>query len=246
MRAVKQGDGKLIEYEVFDGRVRESQLCDLKDNPDELLVQHHDATVVALTGRKPAPFQINLAGDPRHTAKLTEMRALLLAEMRRHDDPFRLRNQPHDNLPTPPEPSAPAPKSGKAKKNCAGRKIHRAPPRNASTFASQQALSFRDEYPPLVMTRARTNANRWVRTAMILPALVIEKEACRLRPSPVNPTMACHARQASLTMTDQGNGSSPTSTQRPNIDPALAMTGRVKLVVMRPRFFQFYADPNLK
>ncbi len=116
MRAVKQGDGKLIEYEVFDGRVRESQLCDLKDNPDELLVQHHDATVVALTGRKPAPFQINLAGDPRHTAKLTEMRALLLAEMRRHDDPFRLWNQPHDNLPTPPEPSAPAPKSGKAKK----------------------------------------------------------------------------------------------------------------------------------
>jgi hypothetical protein len=29
------------------------------------------------------------------------MEALLLAEMRRHDDPFRLWNQPADGLPTP-------------------------------------------------------------------------------------------------------------------------------------------------
>ena len=116
MRAVKQGDWKLIEYEVFDGRIRESQLFNLKDNPDELLVQHHDPAVVALTRRKPAPNQVNLASDPRHAAKLAEMRARLLTEMRRHDDPFRFWNQPRDNLPTPPEPVAPAPKSGKAKK----------------------------------------------------------------------------------------------------------------------------------
>jgi hypothetical protein len=52
---------------------------------------------------KPAPHQFNLATDPKHAAKLAEMQALLLAEMRRLDDPWRLWNQPADGLTPPPE-----------------------------------------------------------------------------------------------------------------------------------------------
>ena len=44
---------------------------------------------------------MNLAGNPKYAAKLKQMAALLLAEMRRHDDPYRLWNQPDDGLPTP-------------------------------------------------------------------------------------------------------------------------------------------------
>ena len=55
--------------------------------------------VKAMTGAKPAPDQTNLAEDPRFKSKLAEMEALLLAEMRRLDDPYRLWNQPDDGLP---------------------------------------------------------------------------------------------------------------------------------------------------
>lgn len=101
MRSVKQGDWKLIQYDVMNGGVRETQLFNLKDNPEELLIEHHDAKVAALTAHTPAGHQVNLAGDPRHAVKLAEMQALLLAEMRRLDDPWRLWNQPADGL-TPP------------------------------------------------------------------------------------------------------------------------------------------------
>lgn len=111
IRAVRQGDWKLIQYDVHGGRVRETQLFNLRDNPEELLAQHRAPEVIALTGHTPSVEQVNLAGDPRHAAKLREMQALLLAEMRRHDDPFRLWDQPGDNLPVPPEPkTAPLPR----------------------------------------------------------------------------------------------------------------------------------------
>ncbi len=100
MRCVKRGDWKLIEYE--SPGTRETQLFNLKDNPHEFLAGHHDPKVAALTGAPPAKHQVNLAGDPRHAAKLAEMRALLLAEMRRLGDPWRLSNQPDDGL-TPPQ-----------------------------------------------------------------------------------------------------------------------------------------------
>jgi hypothetical protein len=77
--------------------VNETQLFNLAENPDELLPEHG----------KP-----NLAIDPKHADKLKEMEALLLAEMRRLDDPFRFSNQPSDDLPTPPTPA----KKGKGKK----------------------------------------------------------------------------------------------------------------------------------
>jgi arylsulfatase A-like enzyme len=111
MRCVKMGDWKLIKYDGNNGTVHETQLFNLAENPDELLKEHHDPAVVALTGAAPARHQVNLAGDPRHADKLAEMEALLLSEMRRLHDPWRLWNQPNDGLPPPPE----MPPRGKAK-----------------------------------------------------------------------------------------------------------------------------------
>ena len=114
MRAVKQGDWKLIKYDVMNGSVRETQLFNLKDNPDEFLVEHHDPNVATLTGVTPLKHQVNLAADPKYAEKLAEMEALLLAEMRRLHDPWRLWDQPADGL-TPPSEGPPA-GQGKSKK----------------------------------------------------------------------------------------------------------------------------------
>ena len=61
MRSVKKGDWKLIKYDVLDGKVRETQLFNLAENPDELLEQHHDPAVIALTGQTPG----ERPGQPR-------------------------------------------------------------------------------------------------------------------------------------------------------------------------------------
>jgi arylsulfatase A-like enzyme/rhamnogalacturonyl hydrolase YesR len=107
MRCVKKGDWKLIQYDGNNGAVHETQLFNLAENPDELLQEHHDPAVIALTGVTPAIHQVNLAGDPRYAAKLAEMEALLLSEMRRRHDPYRLWNQPNDGLTPPPEITRP-------------------------------------------------------------------------------------------------------------------------------------------
>jgi arylsulfatase A-like enzyme len=114
MRSVKQGDWKLIQYDVMNGGVRETQLFNLKENPNEYLKEHHDPAIVALTGVKPETHQLNLAANPKHAAKLSEMQALLLAEMRRLDDPWRLWNQPAEGITPPPE--GPPGRQGQAKK----------------------------------------------------------------------------------------------------------------------------------
>lgn len=106
IRCVRRGDWKLIEYDGDNGAARHTLLFNLKDNPDELLAEHHAPKIVALTGNKPKKHQVNLANDPRYADKLKEMRALLLEEMRRHHDPWRLWNQPDDGL-TPPPPTPP-------------------------------------------------------------------------------------------------------------------------------------------
>ncbi|MGV3485037.1 MAG: sulfatase-like hydrolase/transferase [Planctomycetaceae bacterium] len=116
MRSVKKGDWKLIKYDVLDGKVRQTQLFNLKQNPNEFLIEHHDPKVIALTGIKPEPHQVNLADDPRYADKLQEMEALLLAEMRRLDDPWRLWNQPSDGLTAPPANPPSGVKKGRAKK----------------------------------------------------------------------------------------------------------------------------------
>lgn len=102
MRSVKQGDWKLIEYESSKSGVRQIQLFNLKENPHEFIAEHHDPKVTTFTRETPTKNQTNLANDPQHAAKLAEMRALLLAEMRRLNDPWRFSHQPDDGL-TPPQ-----------------------------------------------------------------------------------------------------------------------------------------------
>ncbi|MFV1964252.1 MAG: sulfatase-like hydrolase/transferase [Pirellulaceae bacterium] len=116
MRCAKQGDWKLIKYDVMEGKVRETQLFNLAENPDEFIEQHHDPKVLALTGTHPTRNQLNLANDPRYAAKLEEMEDLLLAEMRRLDDPYRLWNQPDDGLSPAQDKGRPAKKRKKTKR----------------------------------------------------------------------------------------------------------------------------------
>ena len=91
MRCVKKGDWKLIKYDTLEGKVRETQLFNLAENPDEYLAEHK-----GLANCDPKPEQVNLAEDPRYAEKRKEMEALLLSEMRRLDDPYRLWDQPQD------------------------------------------------------------------------------------------------------------------------------------------------------
>ena len=93
MRSLRKGAWKLIKYDVLDGAVRETQLFNLNDNPNEFLQQHHSPEVIALTGNRPGRDQANLADDPRYAGIRKEMEALLLAEQKRLDDPYRLWDQ---------------------------------------------------------------------------------------------------------------------------------------------------------
>ncbi|GIZ09785.1 sulfatase-like hydrolase/transferase [Flavobacterium sp. UMI-01] len=83
MRTVKKGDWKLIKYDVMDGTVRETQLFNLKENPNEYLPEHH----------KKGEMETNLATNPKYAKKLAEMEALLAEQMKAHDDPYPLWNQ---------------------------------------------------------------------------------------------------------------------------------------------------------
>ncbi len=91
MRCVKRGNWKLIKYDVINSTVRETQLFNLAQNPHEFIAEHNKSDA-RLT---------DLAEDKQHADKLAEMEALLLAEMRRLDDPYRLWNQPDDGLEPP-------------------------------------------------------------------------------------------------------------------------------------------------
>lgn len=99
MRSVKTDGWKLIKYDVLDGYVRETQLFNLKENPDELLQEHHAPEVIALTGNTPEPHQVNLADDPGYAEKRKELEALLWAEQKRLGDPYRLWDQPNTAAP---------------------------------------------------------------------------------------------------------------------------------------------------
>ena len=96
IRSVRRGPWKLIKYDVMEGKVRKTQLFNLKENPREYLAEHHVAKTQHYSGAQPTPEQRNLASDPRHAVKLKEMEALLLFEMRRLKDPHRLWDQPAD------------------------------------------------------------------------------------------------------------------------------------------------------
>lgn len=93
MRSVRKGDWKLIKYDVMDGAVRETQLFNLAENPNEFIVEHGQGGKLT-----------NLAENDAYKGRLAEMEELLLSEMRRLDDPYRLWNQPDDGLPVPQIP----------------------------------------------------------------------------------------------------------------------------------------------
>jgi choline-sulfatase len=107
MRCVKKGDWKLIKYDVLNGTVRQTQLFNLAENPNEFLKEHG----------KNDPKLTNLAGNPAYADKRKELEALLLSEMRRLNDPYRLWDQPNDGLTPPKEGGQPRQKkAGKKKK----------------------------------------------------------------------------------------------------------------------------------
>ena len=90
MRSVRHGDWKLIKYDVMDGTVRETQLFNLKENPNEFIREHHGLRKFV----KPNRNALNLADNPKFADKRKEMEELLLKEMRRLNDPHRLWDQP--------------------------------------------------------------------------------------------------------------------------------------------------------
>jgi len=100
LRSVRNGNWKLIKYDVMNGQHRVTQLFNLAENPHEFIEQHHNPAVAAIAGIKPRSNQTNLSSQPRFAEKLQEMEALLLEQMRRYDDPFRLWDQPKDGLPS--------------------------------------------------------------------------------------------------------------------------------------------------
>jgi choline-sulfatase len=83
MRCVKRGDWKLIKYDVMDGTVRKTQLFNLAENPHEFIAEHG----------KTKPLETNLADNPDFAETQREMEQLLLSEMERLDDPYRLWDQ---------------------------------------------------------------------------------------------------------------------------------------------------------
>lgn len=83
IRCVKNGDWKLIKYDAMEGSVRETQLFNLAENPNEFLAEH----------KRENPQLTDLAENPDHAAKLAEMEALLFSEMKRLNDPYKLWSQ---------------------------------------------------------------------------------------------------------------------------------------------------------
>ena len=113
IRAVRRGYWKLIEYESATGE-RHTQLFNLRDNPLELLAEHHDPAITAVSHVAPLADQRSLAADPAQAARRAALEADLLAEMRRLEDPFRFSYQPADEGAAPAEvvPATPSVRPG--------------------------------------------------------------------------------------------------------------------------------------
>ncbi|MFM8413972.1 MAG: sulfatase-like hydrolase/transferase [Planctomycetota bacterium] len=93
IRCVRRGDWKLIKYESPAGGLV-TQLFNLRENPGELVAEHHEPAVTAVSRVEAAPGQRNLADDPAHGLRRHELEMLLHAEMQRLDDPYRFADQP--------------------------------------------------------------------------------------------------------------------------------------------------------
>ncbi len=92
MRSVKSDGWKLIQYDVLDGKVRQTQMFNLKENPHEFLAEHHAPAIKKLLQIAPKKNQVNLADSPQHAAKRQELESLLRSEMNRLGDPYQLSN----------------------------------------------------------------------------------------------------------------------------------------------------------
>ena len=77
IRAIKKNKWKLIKYDVMNGNVQKNQLFNLKNNPNELIIEHHREDVVKITGNYPKNNQVNLADDPKFKRRLRKMEKLL-------------------------------------------------------------------------------------------------------------------------------------------------------------------------
>jgi len=91
IRCVQRGDWKLVKWDVLDGKVRETQLFNLAENPFEFLSEH----------KRASPWETNLADNPEFSQQRQELEALLWAEMQRLDDPYRLWDQPVKSISQP-------------------------------------------------------------------------------------------------------------------------------------------------
>ena len=114
IRSLRKGEWKLIKYDSPKDGVQETQLFNLAENEHELLVQHHASGVREKVGTSPTIRQRNLAKEDDYADTLAEMESLLLEEMRRLDDPYRLWNQPDDGL-VEPQLRVPSPRKNKRK-----------------------------------------------------------------------------------------------------------------------------------
>ena len=90
IRSVRKGDWKLIQYDVLDGEVQKKQLFNLAENPLEYLPEHEKGGIMT-----------NLVDLPAYAEKQAELEALLLEQMREKKDPFRLWDQPQDEISAP-------------------------------------------------------------------------------------------------------------------------------------------------
>ena len=93
IRAIKKNKWKLIKYDVMNGNVQKNQLFNLKNNPNELMIEHHREDVIEITGNYPKNNQVNLADDPKFKRRLRKMEKLLFKKMEDFGDPYKFWNQ---------------------------------------------------------------------------------------------------------------------------------------------------------
>lgn len=87
IRCIRQGDWKLIVYRADELQLQQVQLFNLRQNPHELLPEHHADALQGLLSASPSPQQTNLADQPQYAAQLLQMQQLLQSEMLRLHDP---------------------------------------------------------------------------------------------------------------------------------------------------------------
>ena len=74
-------------------KVQVNQLFNLNKNPNELLIEHQNKSVIAITKNIPKNNQVNLAENPKYKSRLQKMEKLLFSEMKKVGDPFKFWNQ---------------------------------------------------------------------------------------------------------------------------------------------------------